>query len=250
MTLSNIERVRLEKAAIDEGFGLKQDDDGDWLAYNGLGTPASLRLTVTDDGYVVAVNHASACTDLELRWPVWSGTTPSGFCGFVVTDTAPLHDLVGEIWRLARSLPNEPLREFEAKTKNLPTSTEIERLVVQRVGQNIFRDALIDYWGGACAVTGVADTSLLRASHIIPWAKCQSDEERLNAYNGLLLAAHLDAAFDAGLISFNDDGRILFSPNFAKSDQLAIGINSEMTLRKIASDHLTRLQWHRENILR
>lgn len=45
MTISNIERVRLEKAAVDEGFGLKLDDEGNWLAYDSLGAPASLRLT-------------------------------------------------------------------------------------------------------------------------------------------------------------------------------------------------------------
>jgi putative restriction endonuclease len=39
----------------------------------------------------------------------------------------------------------------------------------------------------------------------------------------LLLAAHLDAAFDAGLISFTDDGAILFSPQFAMEDREALG---------------------------
>ena len=75
----------------------------------------------------------------------------------------------------------------------------------------------MNYWSGACAVTGVAEPSLLRASHIIPWAKCESDEERLNVYNGLLLAAHLDAAFDAGLISFEDDGRIILLHSLLKA---------------------------------
>ena len=67
------------------------------------------------------------------------------------------------------------------------------------------------YWGGRCAITEVTEPRLLRASHIKPWAKCETDAERLDVYNGLLLAAHLDAAFDAGLISFTDEGAILFS---------------------------------------
>lgn len=250
MSVSNIERVRLEKAAVDEGFGLKQDDEGDWLAYDSLGAPASLRLSVTTEGYVVAVNHASAFADLEARWPVWTGTPPLGFHAFAVPDTAPLHELIGEIWRLTRSLPKEPLREFEAKTRGLPTSTEAERLVMQRVGQNIFRDALLDYWGRACAVTGVTEPSLLRASHIIPWATCESDEERLNVYNGLLLAAHLDAAFDAGLIGFDDNGRIVCSPHFNQSDKTTLGIGPEMSLKRVAPDHLPRLLWHRNNVFR
>ena len=34
---------------------------------------------------------------------------------------------------------------------------------------------------------------------------------RLNPANGILLAAHLDALFDSGLISFTDDGTMLVS---------------------------------------
>ena len=41
-------------------------------------------------------------------------------------------------------------------------------MVRQRVGQNKFRDAMMDYWGGACAVTGVAIPEVLRASHASP----------------------------------------------------------------------------------
>ena len=203
MALSPIERIRLDKAAVDEGFGLKRPDDGDWLAYDSLGAPASIRLTCAEPNYLVAVNHPGVASDLSERWQKWPDgdepQAPAGFTAFVVSDTAPLHHLVREIWRLARALPIEPLRVFEAQTRNLPRTTEAERLVIQRVGQDVFREALLSYWGGRCAVTGVAEPRLLRASHIKPWAKCETDAERLDVYNGLLLAAHLDAAFDGGL---------------------------------------------------
>jgi hypothetical protein len=51
-------------------------------------------------------------------------------------------------------------------------------------------------------MTSVTDPSLLKASHIAPWAECDDDAERLAAHNGLLLSALRDAAFDAGKISF------------------------------------------------
>ena len=41
MPLSPIERIRLDKAAVDEGFGLRRPDADDWLAYDSLGGPAS-----------------------------------------------------------------------------------------------------------------------------------------------------------------------------------------------------------------
>ena len=57
-------------------------------------------------------------------------------------------------------------------------------------------------------MTGCENGALLRASHIKPWRN-SDNHDRLYPYNGLLLAAHLDAAFDAGLISFSDEGRLL-----------------------------------------
>jgi putative restriction endonuclease len=249
MTLNNIERIRLDKAAVDEGFGLHRDDDATWLAYDSLGAPTSIRLTCTDQGYIVAVNHVGVAVDIAERWQKWPDggepRVPAGFTAFVVSDTAPLHHLVREIWRLARALPIEPLRVFETQTRNLPRTTEAERLIIQRVGQDVFREALLSYWEGRCAVTGVADPRLLRASHIKPWAKCETDAERLDVYNGLLLAAHLDAAFDAGLISFADDGAILFSPQFTMKDRDALGIHDHLALRRVGGEHLPNLAWHR-----
>jgi len=253
MPLSPIERIRLDKAAVDEGFGLKRSDEGDWLAYDSLGAPASIRLTFSEPKYLVAVNHWGAASDLSERWQKWPDgeepRPPAGFTAFVVSDTTPLHYLVREIRRLARSLPIEPLRIFEAQTRNLPRTTEAERLVIQRVGQDVFREALLSYWEGRCAVTGVAEPRLLRASHIKPWAKCETDAERLDVYNGLLLTAHLDAAFDAGLISFADDGAILFSPQFAEQDRSTLGIHDHLALRRVAGKHLPNLAWHRTFLL-
>jgi putative restriction endonuclease len=103
------------------------------------------------------------------------------------------------------------LHTFEKQTATLPRSTEAERVVVQRVGQGIFRAGLLEYWEGRCAITGLAVPALLKASHIKPWADCASDAERLDVFNGLLLAPHLDAAFDCGLITVADDGAVVVS---------------------------------------
>ncbi|MCB1485578.1 MAG: HNH endonuclease [Hyphomicrobiaceae bacterium] len=246
MTLSPIDRVRLRKAAVDEGFGIDRGEGSDWLAFDSIDAPASLRLTRDPSGYIAATNHNGVATDLATHWQHWSGPVPDGFTAFIATNTTELHVLVREMWRLARSLPIEPLRAFEAETRNLPRTTEAERVVVQRVGQSIFRDALMEYWGGACAVLGVAEPRLLRASHIKPWAECETDAERLDVYNGLLLAVHLDAAFDAFLISFDDDGRIIFSDTLTESDRIALGLSSDLRLAKVAPSHLPRLAWHRE----
>lgn len=62
-------------------------------------------------------------------------------------------------------------------------------MVRLRVGQNKFRDAILDYWGGACALTGMGIPEVLRASHAKLWAECATDAERLDVFNGFLLSA-------------------------------------------------------------
>jgi hypothetical protein len=53
-----------------------------------------------------------------------------------------------------------------------------ERLVIQRIGQDIFRAALMDYWGACCPITGITEPALLRASHASPRAGCPLEPRR------------------------------------------------------------------------
>jgi hypothetical protein len=100
--------------------------------------------------------------------------------------------------------------DLEDIVKSHIGETTRRALLEARVGQGKFRVAVGKRWEGQCAVTGCSIPSVLRASHIKPWSK-SSNEERLNPANGILLAAHVDALFDSGLISFSDAGKILMS---------------------------------------
>lgn len=92
----------------------------------------------------------------------------------VFTTLGALYGELPHVYRFSASLPEGPLLEFQVKVKDLPNTIEAERLVVQRIGQNIFRARLIDYWQGRCPLTGITDSELLRASHIIPCSDCTS----------------------------------------------------------------------------
>ncbi len=132
------------------------------------------------------------------------------------------------------------------QTRALPKTTEAERLVVQRVGQDVFRAALLDFWNARCPLTGITHPRLLRASHMKPWADCDTDAERLDVHNGLLLAAHLDAAFDAGLISFEMDGSLAVSPALANEDIDRLGLPVLPPLQGLRSRHEPYLTYHRD----
>jgi hypothetical protein len=117
-----------------------------------------------------------------------------------------------------------------------------------RIGQGLFREKLIRYWGG-CAITGLAQTDVLIASHIKPWRVCTVDEA-LNMVNGLLLTPDLDKAFDRGYISFDELGLIMWSPQLTGDVAEALGITPSQKLRKLTSYHQVFLAHHRQHVFR
>jgi hypothetical protein len=157
---------------------------------------------------------------------------------------AQLYAALDRVYKLSVSLPDAPFTRFQVKTAGLPRTTEAERLVVQRIGQDVFRNALMDYWGGRCPLTGITDPALLRASHIIPWSDC-GDAQRLDVHNGLLLSALWDAAFDQGLVSFAGDGAPLGSPELSPIARTALGLDSAPPLRGLQDAHRANLALHR-----
>jgi hypothetical protein len=174
---------------------------------------------------------------------------------FMLATEAALAALLRRAASLSRALPSQAATDYQqavaAELAELPpgiAGTEVERLVRQRVGQNKFRDAMLNYWGGACAVTGVAILEVLRASHAKPWAECVSDAERLDVFNGFLLSANLDALFDRFLISFDDQGVLVIAPALAGLDLLRLGVVSGMKLRWVNSLHLPYLALHRTRL--
>ena len=241
-------RNRLEKSALDQGFSIPLGKSDGWLVFQAHAVPTRLVLSSDAEGrYLVGTSHRGVGSELSDELQL-APHTHEGFDCFVAPSSSDLFRIIGRIWSLARSLPNEPLAEFERLLKEEPSTTEVERLRKERIGQNVFRSALMNYWEKSCAVTGVQNPPLLRASHIVPWATCESDEERLNVHNGLLLVATLDAAFDAGLITFDDDGRILISSRLAESDQTSAGIGPHLKLARMNDEIKKRLGWHRLNL--
>ena len=126
--------------------------------------------------------------------------------------------------------------------------TERDALIKARIGQGAYRDALLAYWQG-CAVTGCSLAVMLRASHIKPW-RSSTGQERLDPFNGLLLTPNLDLAFDQGLISFDDAGHVILSPQLYGTSAENLCLSPGMRLREVTSKHQVYLAWHREHVFR
>lgn len=88
-----------------------------------------------------------------------------------------------------------------------PTSSTAQ--VNVRRGQQYFRQVVLNAFGGRCGVTGIAIRELLVASHILPWAT--HSKSRLELENGISLSRLHDGAFDRGLISFDEEYRLVLS---------------------------------------
>ncbi len=131
--------------------------------------------------------------------------------------------------------------------------TERESLVLSRVGQGQFRQNVINVWGNgeSCAVTLTGVREMLIASHIVPWSKCESDYQRLDGANGILLCAHIDKLFDAHLLTFIKKGSKYISklsPKLDASLLKGLGIQSgeELCSTKLNEAHRKRFETYLE----
>ena len=95
-------------------------------------------------------------------------------------------------------------------TKLPPTGpTESFSTVKVRRGQQFFRQTILNAYGVSCCITGITVPRFLVASHIKPWS--DFPEDRLNLRNGLCLSSLHDDAFDSGLITLDENLKVVLS---------------------------------------
>jgi hypothetical protein len=238
-------RTEAQKAAFDNGFRLERGIQCGWLCYGSTTVQGEIRIGgVSSAGpWVLSIEHVGVEAEI--------GLTPSaqiigpGRGAYLFESLHDLYAALDRVYRLAISLPDAPLRRFDAETAMMPRETEVERWAVQRIGQTVFRQALLEYWNGRCPLTGITDEPLLRASHIVPWSECETDTLRLDVHNGLLLSALWDAAFDSGLVSFADDGTILISPKLCSASATILALPNPKPLLTLTDAHRVNLARHR-----
>lgn len=236
------------KAGKDNGFEVVHEHNGA-VELCSARHPLTAIVSFIDEQY-----HLKLTADNQpILWAVRNHFSHSGLYNYTFSELNELGLFLRQAANLAQSSPEQLAYEYQQEVKEIlaepdssPELTEAIREVKQRIGQDKYRKALMDYWDGKCAVTGVAIPEALRASHAKPWAECSSDEERLDKYNGFLLTANLDALFDKFLISFDREGKIMVPDKFNRTELAQLGISSEMKLRKLDVYHEKYLDWHRK----
>ncbi|MBY3060373.1 HNH endonuclease [Rhizobium leguminosarum] len=238
---SFVVREECQKVSSQNGFRRVLGEEAGWAAFGSTTVKGSIFVAATASSgpWFLALDHFGVIQELGLPSADVAGP---GRARYSFDSLGGLYAVLRRVYELSVSLPDAPLREFELCVADLPRTTESERLVVQRIGQDIFRARLIDYWQGRCPLTGISDVALLRASHIIPWADCESDAERLDVHNGFLLSALWDAAFDRALVTFDDQGRPELSPALGEAARSELRWRSPIALN---DEHRRRLARHR-----
>ncbi len=250
--MNPLQRALIEKAGHDNGFEHVLASDGQHVELGSARHPARVRVVALVVGLSVTIQSGSATLAQELArtYP----HTEHADLGFVLPTEAALAKWLRRASALSQALPNQAVTAFEAQLQSelaaMPAvaaqNTEVQRMVRQRVGQQAYRQAMLSYWGGACAVTGLALPQALRASHAKPWAECESDAERLDVFNGFLLSANLDVLFDSFLVSFSEAGALLVSKAVTIGDQQKLGLAAGMRLRWVSAQHGPYLDFHRQ----
>jgi HNH endonuclease len=237
-------RTEAQKAAWDNGYRIERGNESGWLHYTSTTAPGSIWIagSPAHGPWFLSIAHSGVAAEIGAASA--SPLAGPGVATFQFATIKELHAALDRVYKLAMSLPEAPLDRFKAKSASLPRNTEAERLVIQRIGQDVFRSALMDYWNGRCPLTGITDPALLRASHIVPWSDC-NDEQRLDVHNGLLLSALWDAAFDCGLVSFADNGSVLASSQLSETSRRALDLDNISPLTGLRDAHRANLALHR-----
>lgn len=128
-------------------------------------------------------------------------------------------------------------------------ATASTQIVTVRSKQSLFRRRLLTV-EKRCRLTGIEDLRFLRASHIKPWAKCVTGDERVDGNNGLLLSPHADFLFDRGWITFEDRGTLVRSNQLPREviDRIGLDLKPGRNCGIFMGSQQAYLEYHRNAI--
>ena len=115
-----------------------------------------------------------------------------------------------------------------------PQGLDGVRLAHYRINQSFFRRSVLSAYDNKCCITGLTGDRLLIASHIKPWAQCANGNERTDTANGLCLNSLHDRAFDKGLITLDEELRVVLSASL-----------KDATPREVFADYFIRYEGKR-----
>lgn len=140
------------------------------------------------------------------------------------------------------ALSSEILNEYAIENKLIEVNS--------RVKQSYFRKQILKNYHNKCCISGISTPSILIASHIIPWS--HRINTRLDPQNGICLSVLFDKLFDQGLMTFNVDYEVCFTPSLISDNTLWNTVRFYQGQRIFLPDKFypkqEYLRYHRESI--
>ena len=175
-------------------------------------TPSSLAMKLTNiaslDPAITSTGRAGLRSTSAADRAMWR-EMESDSATFAVECQAALMEVEGQTATMVDALE-------DGDTDRVGEDRTVQTTV--RIGQRFFRSAVLSAYDGRCCITGLSVPDLLIASHIVPWRLDKL--HRLDPRNGLALSALHDKAFDAGLMTINEDMTVQVSSNLtAQGDE-------------------------------
>ena len=132
-------------------------------------------------------------------------------------------------------------------------SIENRKIEIQgRIKQSVFRRKVLENFNHKCCISDISETSLLVASHIIPWS--QRISTRLNPRNGICFSVLYDKLFDLGYFSLKNDMTIIVSNDMSNYSSKLVQILNKINGAKIDTPKISLdtvfLDYHRQNIFK
>ncbi len=110
---------------------------------------------------------------------------------------------------IAKYTKNDIEKAANVDIDHLPEGKERLAIVKQRVNQSFFRSAVMCSYDFKCCISGVGNSELLEACHILDWSEDKNN--RSNPENGLCLNSLFHKAYDKYLIAITPDYKIIIS---------------------------------------
>lgn len=213
---------------------------------NAIGrTPSSVALKMTNFASLDPTLHQAGMSNAsKLDSEVWNEFFPHW------DEIKTVADKIAQKYNFG-TFEDIPFSEAYSSNK---TGDDVFRLQKTRRNQSYFRQAILASYNSTCAITGIKTPELLVASHIIPWSK--NETERMNFSNGICLNALHDKAFDKGLITFDEDLRLVISPKVqcisaeVHHSMFTQFEGKKMLLPNRFNPSLEFMAYHRKNIFR
>jgi putative restriction endonuclease len=152
---------------------------------------------------------------------------------------------------LIKEVVNQILHEAPASYKLKVNSTDEEEVFIRG---GLFKRVIPKVYNFTCAVTGMRlitnrEVQMIDACHIIPFSHSHDD----TVSNGISLCPNLHRAFDRGLITIDDDYRLVVSNSFSElatdySIKAFHGKEILLPQERHYCPSLSNLNWHRNNI--